>query len=86
MPAPERVRALAEITDEAQRTQQIGNLIWESVASAFGKDQAGKITGMLLDKNVVNHEKLLTDQQYFNEFAGQAKGILDKQLAAEKKK
>jgi hypothetical protein len=56
------------------------------VAAAFGKDQAGKITGMLLDKNVVNHEKLLSDQQYFNEFAGQAKGILDKQLAAEKKK
>lgn len=74
------------ISEEAERTQHLGNMIWESVSAAYGEEKAGKITGMLLDKKVVDHEKLLSDQAYFTELAGQAKDILDKQIAADQAK
>jgi hypothetical protein len=39
----------------------------------------GKITGMLLDEKVVALDKLVTDQKYLSDYAGQAKIMLEKQ-------
>jgi hypothetical protein len=39
-------------------------------------DHAGKITGMLLDEKVVDLHKLVTDQKYLSELAGEALRLL----------
>jgi hypothetical protein len=39
-------------------------------------DHAGKITGMLLDEKVVDLQKLVTDQKYLSELAGEALRLL----------
>ena len=44
---------LDKITDIIEKKQFIGNTIYPVIEQAFGQ-YAGKITGMLLDENVVN--------------------------------
>eukprot|EP00351_Strombidinopsis_sp_SopsisLIS2011_P002209 CAMPEP_0116877882 /NCGR_PEP_ID=MMETSP0463-20121206/9633_1 /TAXON_ID=181622 /ORGANISM="Strombidinopsis sp, Strain SopsisLIS2011" /LENGTH=76 /DNA_ID=CAMNT_0004525549 /DNA_START=1715 /DNA_END=1945 /DNA_ORIENTATION=+ len=57
---------LAELTDAGERKNFVGNTIYDSIHKATG-DQAGKITGMLLDESVVDFTKLLQDTAYLNE-------------------
>ena len=68
---------MRQITDPQARKQEVGNLIYQSILQAYGETNCGKITGMLLDENVVNFELLLTDQKYLNEYVGQAKSMLE---------
>lgn len=57
---------LAEMTDANERKNFVGNTIYDSIEKATG-DQAGKITGMLLDERVVDFTKLMQDMTYLNE-------------------
>jgi len=56
---------LATIADPNEKKQFVGNAIYPSIENAFGPLFAGKITGMLLDENVVDFYQLLTNLGYF---------------------
>lgn len=66
---------IAAIKDINQRKQVIGNAIYPCIQAVHGA-VAGKITGMLLDENVVEIDKLVTDQQYLNFNANEALKLL----------
>jgi polyadenylate-binding protein len=53
----------------------VGNAIYQSIEAVMPQ-HAGKITGMLLDENVVNFKSLLTNQQYYNEKVQEAYQLL----------
>ena len=44
----------------------------------LGTNQAGKVTGMMLDENIVNFTNLLTDRAYFDKLLYEAAQLLSK--------
>lgn len=54
LPPQDRVTLCNQIENKDERRQEIGNLIYKSIQAAFGDENCGKITGMLLDEKVVN--------------------------------
>jgi len=69
---------LASIQDNNERKQLIGNAIYSAVQPFVG-DFAGKITGMLLDENVVEMNRLCTDQKYLSDLVNEAWRLLRSQ-------
>lgn len=66
MPLPQvDVSQLETIQDPAEKKQFVGNAIYPQIEATFGQAVAGKITGMLLDENVVDFNQMLTNQMYF---------------------
>lgn len=59
------ISILENTTDLGEKKQFVGNNIYSVIEEAFGQQFAGKITGMLLDENVVNFHQLLTNPAYF---------------------
>jgi hypothetical protein len=53
----------------------IGNAIYAVLQPVVG-DNAGKITGMLLDEKVVDLDKLTTDQKYLTDLVSEAMRLL----------
>ena len=45
----------------------VGNAIYGEIEAVFGENLAGKMTGMLIEENVVDFNQLLTNQGYFNQ-------------------
>jgi len=70
--------ALTAITSLEEKKQFIGNAIYPCILTAMGA-HAGKITGMLLDEKVVDLQRLLTDQKYLTDLAGEALRLLQQQ-------
>ncbi len=58
------------------RPQWVGNNIYATIQAACGDDMAPRITGMLIDENVVNFQSLLTDVAYFNTKVTEAYALL----------
>lgn len=79
LPDQKSASAAIMLQDISEKKQFIGNLIYPCIQAAYGDLYVGKITGMLLDEKVVALDKLVTDQKYLSDFAGQAKIMLDKQ-------
>ena len=69
---------LASLTDANQRKQQVGNAIYQIVEQKVGTNLAGKVTGMMLDENIVNFTTLLTDRTYFDKLLFEAAQLLNK--------
>ena len=70
------VAALAKIQDAGEKRQFVGNNIYPVIEGAFGNQFAGRITGMLLDENVVNFQELLTNPAYLTQKAREAMNLL----------
>jgi hypothetical protein len=66
---------IAEFDAAENKREFVGNAIYSSIEQVMPQ-QAGKITGMLLDENVVNFKTLLTNQQYYNEKVNEAYQLL----------
>jgi hypothetical protein len=64
------------LTDPNDRKQFVGNSIYQIIANAFGEQLAGRITGMLLDENVINFQQLLTNPVYFTTKSREAHALL----------
>ena len=60
------------IKDVNEKKQFIGNIIYSQIEQTLNADFAGKITGMLLDEEAVEIERLLKDQVYLSKKAGEA--------------
>ena len=76
LPRPEAdINDLAGIQDAGERRQFVGNAIYASIEAAYGAN-AGKITGMLLDENVVDFTSLLTNQAYLSQKAREAMNLI----------
>lgn len=69
---------LAAIADINERKQVIGNAIYSAVQPFVG-EFAGKITGMLLDENVVDMTRLTSDQKYLSDLVNEAWRLLRSQ-------
>jgi len=65
-------------SDEQERKNFVGNSIYSIIQNFVGEKNAGQVTGMLLDEEVVDFKTLLTDQQYFTEKVTQARDELMK--------
>ena len=74
---------LEAIQNPEDRKTFVGNHIYQSIANAFGNEVAGRLTGMLLDENVVNFKQLLTDASYFSNMANQAFQMYSQQAMAQ---
>lgn len=55
---------LDQLQGDARRTF-VGNSIYETIQGVYGDELAPIITGTLLDENVVDFKRLLSDNQYF---------------------
>lgn len=64
------------ISNPADRKTFVGNSIYGIIEQVFGQQFAGRITGMLIDENVINFNSLLTDQNYFTTKAHEAFQLL----------
>jgi len=58
------VGQLDQLQGDERRTF-VGNNIYETIQGVFGDELAPIITGTLLDENVVDFKRLLSDNQYF---------------------
>ena len=63
---------LASTTDAGARKQLVGNAIYSIVLERVGPNLAGKVTGMMLDENIVNFTNLLTERAYFDKLVTEA--------------
>jgi hypothetical protein len=72
--------ALQAQTSPDERRNFVGNAIFSGIETAYPQN-AGKITGMLLDEKVVDFVKLLTDQNYFNQKVFEAAHLLNQATA-----
>lgn len=61
--------------DRDARRNFVGNLIYE-VITTVDPANAAKITGMLIDENVVDQQRLLTSEDYLNEKYFEADALL----------
>lgn len=67
---------LSNIANPQDRKTFVGNAIYGIIEQFFGQQFAGRITGMLIDENVINFTSLLTDQSYFTTKAHEAYQLL----------
>jgi hypothetical protein len=67
---------LANIAQANDRKTFVGNAIYSIIEQAFGQHYAGRITGMLIDENVINFTTLLSDPGYFTTKAHEAYQLL----------
>jgi hypothetical protein len=58
------------------RSNFVGNNIYQTIHQAYGEDYAPTITGMLLDEQAVDFKQLLTHNQYFQAKAREAYEVL----------
>lgn len=72
---------LAAISDPNERKQLVGNAIYSAVQPFVG-DTAGKITGMLLDENVVDLARLTSDKKYLSDLVNEAWRLLGSQTGS----
>ena len=61
--------------DKDMKRNFVGNLIY-GVIDKVDEANAAKITGMLLDENVVDQQRLITDVNYLNEKYAEADALL----------
>jgi len=61
--------------DASLKQQMVGNAIYLAIHPAVG-DHASKVTGMLLDENAVNVDRLLHDLDYFVGLVNEAMHML----------
>jgi hypothetical protein len=69
------ISPLSHLQDE-EKKQFVGNSIYSVIQQAHGDEYAPKITGMLLDENVVNFSQLLSDSAYFSAKVEEALALL----------
>lgn len=69
---------LALTTDSNARKNLVGNAIYQIIVEKVGPSLAGKVTGMMLDENIVNFTNLLTDRAYFDKLLYEAAQLLSK--------
>lgn len=62
---PDVAGTLSQLDPDGKRNL-VGNAIYAEIEAVFGEALAGKMTGMLIEENVVDFVQLLTNQQYFN--------------------
>lgn len=67
---------LAAISNPDERKQFVGNHIYPIIEGHYGNALAGRITGMLLDENVIDFTKLLTNSAYFTQKSAEANTLL----------
>jgi hypothetical protein len=53
------------LTAPQERKQYVGDRLFPIIQMKIGLDQAGKVTGMMLDESVVNYEAFFTSPGYF---------------------
>jgi hypothetical protein len=53
------------LTAPQERKQYVGDRLFQIIQMKIGLDQAGKVTGMMLDESVVNYEAFFTSPGYF---------------------
>jgi hypothetical protein len=61
----------ATLNVEARR-QFVGNAVYPVISAALGDSLAGRVTGMIIDENVVDTKRLLTDVDYLNQQVNEA--------------
>lgn len=76
------VKALEQITNPNERKQLVGNAIYPIIEQVYQQQLAGRITGMLLDENVINFTHLLTNQAYLTQKAYEAFSLLQQSFMA----
>ena len=77
LPIPQvDLQQLEAIQDPSEKKQFVGNAVYPQIEATFGSNFAGKITGMLLDENVVDFNQMLTNQVYFSQKAREAMTLL----------
>lgn len=60
-----------------QRRSYVGNAVYPMIIEAITDAQlVGRITGMIIDENVVQIDRLISDQQYFNQQVNEAYKLL----------
>lgn len=60
----------------ADKKNFVGNAIYGEIEAVFGENLAGRMTGMLIEENVVDFNQLLTNQGYFNQKVREAYFLL----------
>jgi len=68
---------LSKLDDKQKRNDFVGNNIFASIQAAYGPEYAPKLTGMLLDENVINFTQLISDQGYISQKAYDAYSALN---------
>lgn len=63
---PENVDLNKLSGDKDSRTNYVGNLVFPVIEHKYGAQIAPSLTGILLDEDVVDFKKFLTDREYFN--------------------
>ena len=58
------------------RKNYVGNTIYELINNSYGPEFAPRLTGMLLDENVLSFKALLTDNNYLNGKVNEAYTLL----------
>lgn len=53
--------ALEQLKSAGERSQFVGNNIFAQISAGYGGELAPRMTGMLLDENVVDFKQLLSD-------------------------
>jgi len=77
LPLPQvDMNQLSVLTNPNDRKQFVGNAIYQIIETSFNQSFAGRITGMLIDENVIKFEDLLTNQKYFTEKSYEAYHML----------
>lgn len=61
----------AALSVEARR-QYVGNAVYPVISAVLGDSLAGRVTGMIIDENVVDTKRLLTDVDYLNQQVNEA--------------
>lgn len=66
-------------TSPEERRQFVGNAVYPVINQVLGEPLSGRITGMIIDENVVDVKRLLTDGDYLNQQVNEAYEMLSKQ-------
>lgn len=63
-------------SNKQDRDNFVGNSIYTPIHQVFGEEFAPRITGMLLDEQVIDYRQLLSDPAYFNSKVNEAFTLL----------
>jgi len=73
--APKIDIAVFQQLEPEKRREFVGNAVYPLIQAKLG-DQAGRVTGMIIDENVVDIARLLSDHAYFNQQVNEAYRLL----------
>jgi len=59
----------------------VGNAVYPVISAAIGDALAGRVTGMIIDENVVDIKRLLGDVDYLNQQVNEAYHLLNNSMA-----